>query len=449
MPTLLDSEGHVFRLEATLKFGIVSLGAIALFWSGYALTHDEWAILPFSCALICAAVWTEWLLAREKRRLASYILFALASTIVTIASIFIDLPTGDTPRATHNYFLVLGIFAWIVFKEEKSWIRYLMIAYALSLFAFFASHSWGVETVYALTHAGRLTSVWIHNFTVMALLLALLWMTQTRMRFGDVAVSSLKTAISEKQFVLFYQPQAGDDGRVVGGEALLRWAHPEKGMMSPALFMPVAERSGLILEIGQWVLDTACEQLAVWAKDHTTAHLHISVNVSALQFKQPDYVEKVLASLEKSHANPKRLTLELTESMLVDDINDLTKKMQALRAKGIKLSLDDFGTGYSSLSYLKTLPLDQLKIDQSFVRDMLTDDSDRAIVRTVIELAKSLNLHLIAEGVETELQRQFLASLGCHSFQGYLLGKPAPISYFDQHNRAQSELNRPVIADGI
>jgi EAL domain-containing protein (putative c-di-GMP-specific phosphodiesterase class I) len=185
------------------------------------------------------------------------------------------------------------------------------------------------------------------------------------------------------------------------------------------------------MPIGHWVLGTACAQLMAWEKNHATANLSLAVNVSALQFKQTDYVSQVISVLDRSNIDPTLLTLELTESMLVNDVNDIISKMNALKAKGVKLSLDDFGTGYSSLNYLKKLPLDQLKIDQSFVRDMLTDTHDVTIVRTVIELAHGMKLHVIAEGVETEEHRQFLADLGCHSFQGYLLSRPVPIDDFE------------------
>jgi len=188
------------------------------------------------------------------------------------------------------------------------------------------------------------------------------------------------------------------------------------------------------------VLGMACAQLVAWSKNPATAHLSLAINVSALQFKQPDFVSQVVSVLERSGANPHLLELELTESMLVNDVNDIIAKMNALKEKGLRLSLDDFGTGYSSLSYLKKLPLDQLKIDQSFVRDMLFDSNDVAIVRTVVELARGMGLHVIAEGVETQEQRQFLAELGCLSFQGYLLSRPVPNAEFETvvlaHNAA-------------
>ena len=237
----------------------------------------------------------------------------------------------------------------------------------------------------------------------------------------------LRNSILKEEFQLYYQPQVISSGRLIGVEALLRWKHPQRGMVSPADFIPLAEDSGLILPLGRWVLRTACTQIAAWANNAEMANLVIAVNVSARQFHQANFVEEVLNILEQTGANPLRLKLELTESMLVNDIEDIIIKMTLLKAHGVCFSLDDFGTGYSSLSYLKRLPLDQLKIDQSFVRNIINDTNDAAIAKMVIALGLSLNLNVIAEGVELEAQRDYLARLGCHAYQGYLFSRPLPL----------------------
>ena len=240
----------------------------------------------------------------------------------------------------------------------------------------------------------------------------------------------LREALGNQQFHLYYQAQVGRDG-LLGAEVLLRWIHPERGMVSPAQFIPLAEDTCLILPVGTWVLETACAQLAVWAKRPETAHLVIAVNVSALQLRHRDFVQQVWNALEKTGADPHRLKLELTESQLANDVESIIAKMTVLKRLGVGFSIDDFGTGYSSLAYLKRLPLDQLKIDQSFVRDILIDPNDAAIAGMVITLAKSLGLSVIAEGVETEAQRDFLAELGCHNAQGYLFSRPLPLPEFE------------------
>ncbi len=232
----------------------------------------------------------------------------------------------------------------------------------------------------------------------------------------------LRAALRHGEFVVRYQPQVGDSGKLLGFEVLLRWQHPQQGLIAPSTFIHVAEETGLIVPIGMWVLQKACEQLVTWAERTETAGLRLSVNVSARQFRHPMFVEHALEVLQRTGVNPSRLRMELTESLLVDDVSGTIDKMQRLKDRGVGFSLDDFGTGYSSLSYLRRLPLDELKIDHSFFRNLLTEETDAAIVRTIVVLAQSLKLDLIAEGVENERQRAFLVSHGCHAFQGFLFG---------------------------
>ena len=233
------------------------------------------------------------------------------------------------------------------------------------------------------------------------------------------------------QFRLHYQIQVDADAKATGAEALIRWQHPEKGMIYPVGFIPLAEETGLIIPIGAWVLKAACLQLKAWQDDPKFRHLVLAVNVSAKQFRQPDFATQVLEELDRTGADPDKLKLELTESIFVENVDGLIDKMIALKSRGVRFSLDDFGTGYSSLSILKRLPLNQLKIDQSFVRNLLNDPNDAAIIRTVIALGQSFGVEVIAEGVETIEQRYFLAVHGCHYFQGYLFSKPLPLDEFE------------------
>jgi diguanylate cyclase (GGDEF)-like protein/PAS domain S-box-containing protein len=244
--------------------------------------------------------------------------------------------------------------------------------------------------------------------------------------------ADLRLALPAHQLLLHYQSQVVGVNRAMarttGVEALLRWQHPVRGMVSPGEFIPLAEDTGLILPIGQWVLETACAQLAAWASDPALSHLTMAVNVSARQFSQPDFVDRVLTTLARTSANPKMLKLELTESMLVNDVENIIAKMTALKAHGVAFSLDDFGTGYSSLAYLKRLPLNQLKIDQGFVRNIVTDPNDAAIAKMVVVLAESMGLSVIAEGVELQAQADLLSHLGCHAYQGYLFSRPLTLA---------------------
>lgn len=246
----------------------------------------------------------------------------------------------------------------------------------------------------------------------------------------------LRIGIEEGQFILYYQAQVLDHGHIVGAEALVRWQHPKRGMISPLEFIPIAEETGLIIPLGGWILKTACDQLAVWSGVPQMADVTLSVNVSARQFAQSDFVQQVLSVLRQSGADPKKLKLELTESVLIQNVEEVIKKMAALQEVGVGFSLDDFGTGYSSLAYLKRLPLDQLKIDQSFVRDLLIDPNDAIICKSTIALAESMGLSVIAEGVETQEQKEALARIGCSSYQGYWFSRPLPVEEFERLHKS-------------
>ena len=250
---------------------------------------------------------------------------------------------------------------------------------------------------------------------------------QEDINFRTALESELRRSLEKHQLQLHYQLQVDDSSHPLGVEALIRWHHPEYGLVAPNHFIPLAEETGIILPIGHWVLETACSQIATWRQSARTRDLVMSVNVSPKQFRQSDFVCQIKDLVRRYDIHPGQLKLELTESLLLENITDTIEIMNSLKELGVSFSLDDFGTGYSSLQYLKSLPLDQLKIDQSFVRDITYDDSDRTIVRTIIMMAHSLNLDVIAEGVETEEQRQILLKMGCKEFQGYLFAEPEPI----------------------
>jgi EAL domain-containing protein (putative c-di-GMP-specific phosphodiesterase class I) len=241
----------------------------------------------------------------------------------------------------------------------------------------------------------------------------------------------LRFALERNEMSLYFQPQVDWKGQIVGAETLLRWQHPEKGFISPADFIPVAEATGLILPIGLWVLEQSCLQIKKWS-DAGLSIGHLAVNVSPRQFRQPGFIRQIYQVISQTGADAEQLGLELTEGMVIDNINDTIDKMQALKRMGIELSIDDFGTGYSSLAYLKRLPLDTIKIDQSFVRDIQTDDSDAAIVETIIAMAHHLGLRVIAEGVETDFEFDFLNQRSCAGYQGYYFSRPIPEAEFTE-----------------
>ncbi len=244
--------------------------------------------------------------------------------------------------------------------------------------------------------------------------------------------SELDLALAKRQLKLYYQAQVDSAGRIVGAEALLRWEHPRYGLISPDQFIPVAEQSGLILPIGAWVLQSACEQLKLWRNNPLTKDLPVAVNISPRQFSRPEFVEQLNRILEKNGIDATRLKLELTENLMMHDISDTIEKIAALQLLGIRFSMDNFGKGYSSLNQLRVLPIDQLKIDQFLIRDIAADSCDAMIVKTIIAMTNKLGISVIAEGVETEQQFTRLKQLGCSAYQGYLFGKPMPVNDFEK-----------------
>jgi diguanylate cyclase (GGDEF)-like protein/PAS domain S-box-containing protein len=267
---------------------------------------------------------------------------------------------------------------------------------------------------------------------------------QTAATTRAVLDADLRRALKERQLVLFYQPQVDGDGRLTGAEALVRWQHPTRGLVSPAEFIPFAEESGLIEFVGQWVLETACAQLVAWSANLATAHLRLAINVSAHEFCHTEFVSRLLTAIDRFGIDPRKLILELTESAMFTTVDETLAKMSALKTRGVCFSIDDFGIGYSSLSYLKNMLLDQLKLDRSFVADVLTNPNDAAIARTIIALGESLGVDVIAEGVETEGQRRFLALHGCHAYQGFLFGRPEPIEELLRMAHAERCRERPT-----
>lgn len=250
---------------------------------------------------------------------------------------------------------------------------------------------------------------------------------QTALVARSALETELRQGLQENQFLLYYQPQVDKQGQLAGVEALVHWQHPRRGIVSPSEFMPLAEDTRLILPLSQWVLETACRQLKIWSTRPQTSHLTMAVNVSALQFHREDFVQEVLETISRTGAPASRLRLELTESLLVKDIEGIIAKMLALKVQGVGFSMEDFGARYSSLAYLKRLPLDQLKIDQSFLNEAVTNNKDAAIIRATVSLGNNLGLMVIAEGVQTQAQHNFLETEGCLHFQGHYFGPPAPV----------------------
>jgi EAL domain-containing protein (putative c-di-GMP-specific phosphodiesterase class I) len=318
----------------------------------------------------------------------------------------------------------------MAFRDEPLGLRYGISLLSLLLFLGLAASNWRPTDLYALPDDVRVIGSWLQGLVAMALFFGLLHILQTDTAERSELDRDLRAAVREQQFVLYYQPQLDDNGRVTGAELLIRWQHPQRGLLAPGEFIDHAEHTGLIIPIGQWVLEQTAAQLRQWKDDALYRDLGLAVNISQTQFSQASFVAEILGLIERHGIDARRLELELTETLIVRDLEDLTRKMTALVEQGVRFSLDDFGTGFSSFSHLKRLPLSKLKIDRSFICDVLTDANSETIVRTVIALGRSMGMTVIAEGVETEAQRRFLADNGCTRFQGYLLGRPMPLADF-------------------
>lgn len=262
-----------------------------------------------------------------------------------------------------------------------------------------------------------------------------------------VLEKELRQGLVDRHFQLYYQPQVGLGGELLGAEALLRWNHPRRGVVLPAEFIQLAEETGLILPLGQWVLEEACQQLALWSRHPDRSELKVAVNVSARQFQQPGFIDQLTGTLERNGARADRLILELTESVLVQHVEDVTRKMTALKAQGVSFALDDFGIGYSSMYFLKHLPFDQLKIERAFLQHILTDSRDAAIANMIVMLAQTLKLEVVAEGIETAAQRDFLAAMGCHYYQGYFFARPLPLADFEEFEAGHRASEVPRVAN--
>jgi len=427
----LPQEAHRHRVRRLLLLTSAVIGGTGLMWAGVFAYHGHWAMVGLDLAAAALGLVTAVLTLRGHERAAARLVMGVLFAMVCFSATFADLPTAEVPRSVHHYLLVLGVMSALLTRDEPAWLRHGVPLVCLLAYMGFASTNAGVATPLVMPESVRVYGVWLNGIIAAVTVCLSLHVIQTDSAQRSRLAAELGHALLHQELMLHYQAQVDSNGRIVGAEALARWHHPRRGMVPPGEFVAIAEQNGLMVPLGDWVLRTACAQLALWARKPATAHLRLAVNVSASQFAQPDFVARVLACVQQQAADPTRLKLELTESTLAHDLEDVIAKMARLKSHGIGFSLDDFGTGFSSLTYLRRLPLDQLKIDQSFVKNMMGSAKDAAIAQAVVTLGHSLKLEVIAEGVETLQQRGFLAGLGCHSFQGYLFSRPLPVAEFE------------------
>lgn len=403
---------------------------VGSFWGVFFTQRGEWGIVLMDLLMILCGLGVFSLTLRNRVRLANLLLFGVIILVIIGTTLLMDPHTATAPRATHLYLLPIAVAALMAFRDERLWLRYGVAVFCLGLFTVLASSPWSPTSAYHLPDEVRVTGSWLQSIAAMLMLFALLHILQSDTAERSMLDHDLDVALREQQFVLHYQPQLNRAGKVIGAEVLIRWQHPQRGLMAPGEFIDHAENTGMIIPIGQWVLEQAIRQLCCWRDDPLYADIGLAVNISQKQFRQSSFVADMLRLIDEHTIDARRLDLELTETLIVQDIDDLLRKMNALVERGVRFSLDDFGTGFSSLSHLKRLPLNTLKIDRSFVCDLLTDSSSQTIVRSVIALAQSMGMNVIAEGVETQAQQEFLLNNGCMQFQGYLFSKPLPLQAF-------------------
>ena len=415
------------RMRMLASMVMVVMGML---WGLFFSSRGYWAIVVMDIVIVLSGVAVFALTLRNRARAANLILFGALILIVVASTLLLDPPTLAAPRATHLYLLPVAVGALMAFRDEPLRLRYGISLFSLLLFVALAASNWRPTDLYTLPDDVRLIGSWLQGLVAMALFFGLLHILQTDTAERSELDRDLRAAVREQQFVLYYQPQLDDSGRVTGAELLIRWQHPQRGLLAPGEFIDHAENTGLIIPIGQWVLEQTAARLRQWQDDPLYRDLSLAVNISQKQFGQASFVAEILGLIERHGIDAQRLELELTETLIVRDMEDLTRKMTALVERGVRFSLDDFGTGFSSLSHLKRLPLSKLKIDRSFICDVLTDANSETIVRTVIALGQSMGMTVIAEGVETEAQRGFLADNGCLRYQGYLFGRPMPLADF-------------------
>lgn len=429
----LIGDQHRRRIRVMLWVASGLLTGEGIGWAIYFLQRGAWNIVAMDLFMMALGISGGVLTYLRRTRAAFFLIGGSIFLLVCGVSLVLDVPSAMAPRSTHHFLLVLAVASLLFLRDEGATLRYVVTGGCFVAFVVLASTSMGIASDYALPDSVRIGGTWANNFFAAAGLYALIHIIVSDFAEHFAMEMDLRKGIARGEFFLLYQPQVTSEGRVFGAEALLRWRHPTQGLVQPDEFIPLAEQSGLILPLGAWVLGAACEQLVLWSRREDMAELTLSVNVSVHQFRRPDFVQQVASVMERTGVSARRLKLELTESSLVHDMEDIIRKMAALKAMGVGFSLDDFGTGYSSLNYLKRLPLDQLKIDKSFVCDVLSNPNDAAIAHMVIDLGKNLGFSVLAEGVETHGQRDFLEQNGCHLFQGYLFSRPIPLQQFTEY----------------
>lgn len=416
-----------FKIDAILTI-ILGIYCVILYFK----FDSNWLVMLCGMCTITASGISFLIFKENKVSLGNLYSQTVSLVALVIFCFLVDTPTHSYPRLAHLLFLSMALLGYINYKSNPTRIQLILTLLTISAFIFFSKSTFVPEFASSLPDEIRMRGGWIITIIATVFICAYVYLLQLEIEKEDDIVQELRTALSRQEFELFYQPQVDHTGRVIGAEALLRWKHPIRGYVSHTDFIPIAENSGLMPDIGYWVLTQACLVLSQWEQANISPHFTLSINISVDHFMQTDFVDVVLRMVSANAINPSRLKLEMTESMPVANIENISEKMKRLLRAGIQISLDDFGTGYSSLSYIKQLPITEIKIDRSFVHAALDDKRGALLARNIVQIGHDLNIKVLVEGIETYEQLNFFRSQGCIEFQGYLFGHPMPLIEFNR-----------------
>lgn len=411
---------RAYRMLTFVNFLAMGLG---IAWGIYAVIQPNMLITCLAVTVLIMAALMFRLIAVGKVKLASYTFISVVFMILCLTAKYLGI--------LHQFFLPLAVCSFLLMRNEILSMKHGIPLLCLAAFGWYCCAPLDLAGRYVLPLTIREPALWFNQIFAGLAAYVCMHLAYEDVLEKNIMEIELRDALLNREFLIFYQPQVSKTAEIIGVEALLRWQHPTRGLVPPNDFIPIAEGSGLMIPIGEWILRAACEQLKKWHLVPGFEAISIAVNVSASQFAEEQFVSKVLKVVKETGIEPSLLKIELTESMLVANIDAIIEKMALLKDRGIRFSLDDFGTGFSSLSYLRQLPLDQIKVDQSFVRNLLKTPADAAVTKTIIALGNDLDLDVIAEGVETELHRDALVSMGCHHFQGYYFSRPIIVADFE------------------
>lgn len=422
-----DKAVKVFKIVRVSGINCALLGGA---WCAYYAIMGRFDLSMLFVSLSAIGLACMQMVRQADLRRAPVVAHGLFLIVALIA--LIDSPTAEVPRSVHLFFLPLAVGSSFVFGAERPYMGNGFPVLCLVAFGWFAfAGPSGVDPALSPPASVRQMGAAANVATATALLGAILGIYRKDLMSRIPLARDLGIAISRNQLRVYYQPQVDADGKIFGAEALVRWQHPERGLLTPEKFIPLAEESGLIGELGNWMLAQSCRQLKKWEDDPQLSRVRISVNVSAHQLAGGDFNAIVRETLAQTGASPQRLMLELTESALASDLASVRSAMENVRSQGVEWALDDFGTGFSSLSVLRSLPLSKIKIDKQFVHDASRSESGKQLLVKILEIASVMQMTALAEGIEDEAQQAMLIGMGCPQFQGYLFGRPQTLDQFE------------------